>query len=217
MYSVASYHTFEQVKKILGSYYADDTSQSVVLLVGNKSGEEESREVTDEEAREYAEQHGFLFKEISVKNSLGIDDIFHVILEKLVGEGDSRAPSPKSKGSSVVELPSLACSVATKKVDIKQVEIRSQKHVDFKTNSLLLSNVSYSSRVQDPEARRIISDVSFFRIFLGGLKPEIQTKMKKNQKVGNPNKKTVFVWIVDLKLSNLGNPNKNIGNPNKKY
>jgi hypothetical protein len=27
----------------------------------------------------------------------------------------------------------------------------------------------------------------------------------------------VFVLIVDLKLSNLGNPNKKVGNPNKKY
>jgi hypothetical protein len=47
-------------------------------------------------------------------------------------------------------------------------------------------------------------------------KPEIQTKITKtNQKVGNRNNKTVFVWIVDLKLSNLGNPNKKVGIPNK--
>jgi hypothetical protein len=43
---------------------------------------------------------------------------------------------------------------------------------------------------------------------------------EKNQlklgKTGNPNQKTVFVWIVDLKLSNLRNPNNKVGNPKQK-
>jgi hypothetical protein len=47
-----------------------------------------------------------------------------------------------------------------------------------------------------------------------------------SRKTGNPNKNKkkpksrkkqfLFGLIVDLKLSNLGNPNKKVGNPNKK-
>jgi hypothetical protein len=39
---------------------------------------------------------------------------------------------------------------------------------------------------------------------------------KKKPKSRKSKQKTGFVWIVDLKLSNLGNPNKKVGNPNKK-
>jgi hypothetical protein len=49
--------------------------------------------------------------------------------------------------------------------------------------------------------------------------PNIQTKksekIKKKPKSLKSKQKTVFVWIADLKFSNLGNPNKKVENPIK--
>jgi hypothetical protein len=45
---------------------------------------------------------------------------------------------------------------------------------------------------------------------------QFQAKNKKN-KIRKSKQKLFFVWIVDLKLRNLANPNKKIANPNKNY
>ena len=60
--------------------------ETIKLVVGNKSDEEERREVSYKEGREWAERRGFLFLETSAKQSSGVERVFYNLVEKIVQE-----------------------------------------------------------------------------------------------------------------------------------
>ena len=60
--------------------------KTIKLVVGNKSDEEERREVSYKEGREWAERRGFLFLETSAKQSFGVVRVFYNLVEKIVQE-----------------------------------------------------------------------------------------------------------------------------------
>ena len=49
----------------------------IFALVGNKIDLEESREVSTEEGQKFAEEHGYIFQEVSAKTGDGFSDLFY--------------------------------------------------------------------------------------------------------------------------------------------
>ena len=49
----------------------------IFALVGNKIDLEESRQVTTEEGQKFAEEHGYIFQEVSAKTGDGFSDLFY--------------------------------------------------------------------------------------------------------------------------------------------
>jgi len=55
----------------------------VIALCGNKKDLSDQRQVTEEEAKEYAEQEGLVWCETSAKCGLGVNEMFDVIAKRL--------------------------------------------------------------------------------------------------------------------------------------
>ena len=52
-------------------------SEVIFTLVGNKNDLSDKREVNEEEAKKYAEEHDFIFQEVSAKTGDGFSDLFY--------------------------------------------------------------------------------------------------------------------------------------------
>ena len=81
VYDITRHETFENIKKWLSEVkqYCRDSTNKKILLVGNQCDREESRTVSSEEGKLYAEANGMLFVELSAKQ----DDCVQVLDEKL--------------------------------------------------------------------------------------------------------------------------------------
>ena len=77
VYDITSYRSFESVEeKWSRELYDNADANIVVLLVGNKSDLEDRREVSFEEAQDYANQHNMAFIETSALDSSNVDQAF---------------------------------------------------------------------------------------------------------------------------------------------
>ena len=76
MYDITDRESFENVKQWLNEIarYANENVNK--LLVGNKSDLEDKREVSTEEAKAFAEEHGIPFLETSAKANENVSDAF---------------------------------------------------------------------------------------------------------------------------------------------
>lgn len=55
----------------------------VVTVCANKVDLEEERAITSEEGKKFAEEGGYLFKEVSAKTNQGVQELFEDIAKKL--------------------------------------------------------------------------------------------------------------------------------------
>ena len=85
-YSITSRTSFEEIDAFVQHVYRVKDSYDVpMVLVGNKCDLEEDREVTSEEARQYASRHPTMwFYEISAKDRINVDEIFIELSSKVL-------------------------------------------------------------------------------------------------------------------------------------
>ena len=77
VYDITSYRSFESVEeKWSRELYDNADANIVVLLVGNKSDLEDRREVSFEEAQDYANQRNMAFIETSALDSSNVEQAF---------------------------------------------------------------------------------------------------------------------------------------------
>ena len=83
-YSIASRESFQNLDSWLKQLNdADDISKKPIIIVGNKSDLEDSREVSTDEGREFADKHGYHFYETSAKTAEHVKEAFDDIFEQL--------------------------------------------------------------------------------------------------------------------------------------
>ncbi len=83
-YSIASRESFNNLESWLKQLNdADDLSKKPIIIVGNKSDLEDSREVSKEEGKKFAKNHGYNFYETSAKTAEGVKEAFDDIFEQL--------------------------------------------------------------------------------------------------------------------------------------
>lgn len=85
VYDVTSPESFEKAKYWISELQKNESSRPVMVLVGNKTDLAEQREVTEEEARAFADSQNMLFVEASAKTAAGVADIFESVAAKLAG------------------------------------------------------------------------------------------------------------------------------------
>ena len=72
-------------------------SNYVGMLVGNKTDLEDQREVSTEEAQEFARENNLLFLEVSAKSHQGsVDKAFEQVLNQIITTGDVIKPPRKT-------------------------------------------------------------------------------------------------------------------------
>ena len=94
MYDITKHLTFDDVRTIwLAELRNNADPNIVVMLVGNKSDLRHLRDVTTEEAREFAEKCNLSFIETSALGGENVDKAFQ---NMHTGDYQTRAPSPSS-------------------------------------------------------------------------------------------------------------------------
>lgn len=151
IYDISNKESFEILKRKLDLFKENIREHTALILIGNKKDLEEQRQVSSEEAENYAKEKEYLFAEISAKTG----ENFHETLNKITEETLSKIEckqcdyfSPRS-----VSLPKL---VAENTFTLSTQ--RSQK-IDAMSNSLLISSVNVYNRASESETKKFIADV----------------------------------------------------------
>ena len=83
-YSIASRESFQNLESWLKQLNdADDLSKKPIIIVGNKSDLEASREVSKAEGKQFADSHGYHFFETAAKTAENVKEAFDDIFEQL--------------------------------------------------------------------------------------------------------------------------------------
>ena len=87
VYDITSKDSFKSISDYWVKDVKTQNENAKFLLVGNKYDlAEERRTVTEEEAKQYAENNGMKFFEVSAKTGDGINDMFNYIISELLKE-----------------------------------------------------------------------------------------------------------------------------------
>jgi Ras-related protein Rab-5C len=83
VFDVTNPQSFERAQKWIAELLEKAYSGIIIALCGNKVDLDESRRVSSEEAKKYAEQIGSFYIEVSAKINLNIEKLFEEVGEKL--------------------------------------------------------------------------------------------------------------------------------------
>lgn len=98
VYDVTSMESFEHVNdwlKEVNRYAAEGT---VKLLVGNKSDRTADKVVTEEQAKEFADELGIAFLETSAKSAKNVEEAFLTMAGELIRQRDARGTGSEKNG-----------------------------------------------------------------------------------------------------------------------
>jgi len=76
IYDISNYDSFTNVEKWYDSLSNVNKEEAIFFLIGNKVDLVEERKVKEEEGKEFADQHNFIFQEISALTGDGIQELF---------------------------------------------------------------------------------------------------------------------------------------------
>ena len=89
VYDITDRKTFEQISTVwLETVRQNSVNNGEMILIGNKCDIPESRQVTEEEAREFASLNNMPFFECSAKTGFNVDNAFCAIAENLTNRED---------------------------------------------------------------------------------------------------------------------------------
>jgi small GTP-binding protein len=83
VYDITKHQTFRNVEKWLRELHNNTNDNVSVILVGNKVDLSNLREVTTEEAKNWAAQHNISFIETSALDNTNIEQCFQIILHEI--------------------------------------------------------------------------------------------------------------------------------------
>jgi Ras-related protein Rab-1A len=104
VYDVTSQDSFDHVNdwlKEVNRYAAEGTCK---LLVGNKSDRSTDRVVTNEQAKEFANEIGVPFLETSAKSASNVEEAFLTMAGELIKQRVARGQTGREEGDEKVEL-----------------------------------------------------------------------------------------------------------------
>jgi Ras-related protein Rab-5C len=96
VYDITQSTSLEKARTWIRELQRQADPSIVIALCGNKSDLAARRQVSEEEAKKYAEEEGLMWGETSAKSGEGVSDIFLAIAKKL----PLAAPPPTRTGAS---------------------------------------------------------------------------------------------------------------------
>ena len=84
VYDITNKDSFIKAKDLINEVIQNGDPDVIIVLFGNKIDMQQNREVEREEGISYAEEHGFIFSEISAKTSENIQDAIVKVSLKLL-------------------------------------------------------------------------------------------------------------------------------------
>ncbi|OCH84985.1 ras-domain-containing protein [Obba rivulosa] len=99
VYDVANRESFDALPRWYSELETYVSSSVVKIIVGNKVDKEFSRQVSYAEGQQFAQRMGSLFVEASAKTSVGVDEAFQDVVEKILDTPELWAPVAGSKGA----------------------------------------------------------------------------------------------------------------------
>lgn len=100
VYDISKRITFEHVDRWLDELRSHSDANIFIMLVGNKSDLKEQRQVTTEEATEFAEGHGVALMETSALESTNVESAFSMVLSEIHRVVSRKALDADSEGGS---------------------------------------------------------------------------------------------------------------------
>lgn len=107
VYDITSASTFARAKKWvvqLRNEIDDSKGKVVIALCGNKCDKYDERQVSNDEAKSYAQKEGLIFLETSAKTSENVQATFLQIAKTLVARKPQVSVTPKEKGEGVIRV-----------------------------------------------------------------------------------------------------------------
>jgi len=107
VYSILSKQSFENCETWLEELVTHADPGILVMLVGNKTDMEQQREVSTDEAKDFAHQNKLSFIETSAKDSTNVSEAFERLIQEIYkqvnsphrdGESDSEDAEPRTPG-----------------------------------------------------------------------------------------------------------------------
>jgi len=123
VYDITKKETFNNAKKWISEYKNKNNNATFIVLVGNKSDLNKSRQVSKIETQEYALNNGLLFCEMSALNNDNVAYVFEYLINELVVRD-----FPKLSN---VELANKILKLKCEK-DKKNIELESEKNITIK-------------------------------------------------------------------------------------
>ena len=96
VYDITSHESFEKIEAWIKQVENNTTESLPFILVGNKCDLEEKRDVPYEEGKAFADDHNYPFIEVSAFDKTGIDEMFEMIIKKIL-PNKLKAKEDKSK------------------------------------------------------------------------------------------------------------------------
>lgn len=84
VYDITDSNSFQQIENWLEKVQVNCPPNVTMMLVGNKADMEADRQVSKEEAMQYAKEKKMLFIETSAKNRTNIDESFFELTKKIL-------------------------------------------------------------------------------------------------------------------------------------
>ena len=89
VYDITSKESFFKAKNWVTELQQSGTGGMIIALAGNKADLPEQREVSTEEAKEYADQNSLFHMEVSAKEAININGLFCSIARELARNNDT--------------------------------------------------------------------------------------------------------------------------------
>ncbi|KAF7970866.1 hypothetical protein HWV62_22680 [Athelia sp. TMB] len=102
VYDITQTSSLEKARTWIRELQRQADPSIVIALCGNKADLSARRQVTQEEAKKYADEEGLMWAETSAKSGEGVADIFNAIAKKLPLNA---APSARSAGAARTGAP----------------------------------------------------------------------------------------------------------------
>ncbi len=77
VYDITNKESFENLYVWLKDLTNININEVIICIVGNKTDLNEKREVSNEEGQKYAQEHDFIFQEVSAKTGEGFSELFY--------------------------------------------------------------------------------------------------------------------------------------------
>jgi small GTP-binding protein len=100
VFDLSNRPSFEHLDDWVTSFRSSSSDRAILFLVGNKSDLAENRMISEEEAKEWADNHSCSYTETSARSGSGIAQLFKAVAATLAGnhlhEIEARVVRPKS-------------------------------------------------------------------------------------------------------------------------